>query len=363
MRAAFYAMRARLAAQPQHRPIGLEFGFDRLNLVQCVQDEHGWKILAAVSVPYPVRRETLFASPKALRRFVDTALASAPFKGRRVISSLPASKVRIVPLDVQLSPGQSEQTAVIKALREKWRSDLNSEIIDYLKVRDNEPGADLNVLVIAAQRQHVLEHLELLEHAGLEPKALDIGPAALTRLITVIQEGNYERSVVLLNFGVEKTYITVLWGRRLMLDREMDFGESLMTAKLANALGVESSHASQLLRNHGFANADMQMADQTGHAGNVIAEILHPEFSALAEEVSRTLIYIASKTHGKAAECIFLNGTMAHYPGIAERMQKLVSIPVEILDSTKMLRYDGPPIERIGSGGIALATGLALRDE
>jgi type IV pilus assembly protein PilM len=340
-------------------PIGVDFAAESLHLVQCERDGKGVSIRAAVSVRYPGERALLLADEKALRKFVRAALARAPFSDRRVYSTLAPGEVRIVPLTVQCSGAQVQPAAVIKALREKLRSDLSKEVVDYQQIRGGAVGSELNVLAAVAPRETVLAHLHRLEAAGMEPVAIDIAPSALARLLTAMHPDHREHSVLLVDFGAQRSSITVVSGRRLILDREVEFGEAKLVAKLAAALSVDAAAASAMLEKHAAPNPE-----QGGSPGRAINEILHREFAVLEEEIAHTLVYIASKTHGGTAKCIYLNGGISHHAYIHAKVQRMVDIPVELLNPFACLAASRPSAysaSSVAANGIALATGLALR--
>jgi Tfp pilus assembly PilM family ATPase len=73
---------------------------------------------------------------------------------------------------------------------------------------------------------------------------------------------------------------------------------------------------------------------------------------------------VASRTRGSAISRVYLNGSVARYRHIQQRVSELVRLPVELLDPYKA--FHGAPLAApIGSDthGIALAAGLALRGE
>ncbi|MDB5728081.1 MAG: hypothetical protein JWQ00_1286 [Noviherbaspirillum sp.] len=345
-------------------PIGVDFAAESLHLVQCEHDGKGVSIRAAVSVRYPGERALLLADEKALRKFVRVALARAPFSGGRVYSTLAPGEVRIVPLTVQCSGAQVQPAAVIKALREKLRSDLSKEVVDYQQIRGGAAGSELNVLAAVAPRETVLAHLHRLEAAGMEPVAIDIAPSALARLLTAMHPDDREHSVLLVDFGAQRSAITVVSGRRLILDREVEFGEAKLVAKLAAALSVDAAAASAMLEKHAAPNLEQDGSSGPGSPGRAINEILHREFAVLEEEIARTLVYIASKTHGGTAKCIYLNGGISHHAYIHAKVQRMVDIPVELLNPFACLAASRPSAysaSSVAANGIALATGLALR--
>ncbi len=363
MKAWLSSLAGKGAAAPA--PIGLDFAAQRLNLLQAIPSPDGPGVRAAVSLPYPVERAQLLADAPRLKRFVREALHAAPFAGRRVVSVLAPSEVRILPLTVHVqngASGQNEAQAVAKAVREQLGAAAAESVVDYYQVRSVEAsGAERQVLAAVASTKNVLAYLDTLRGAGLEPVALDIGPAAIARLLAAMQE-DFDQSVLLINFGANKSYLTVIWGRRLMLDREIDFGEQQLVERLSRALGLDTEVALALLREHGIgtpAGAPHGNGTQPD-IGRTVREILYQEFAALAEELVRTQVYVASRTRGSSISRVYLNGSVARYRHIGERVAELVRLPVELLDPSKA--FHGAPGAAVGDAhAIALAAGLALR--
>jgi type IV pilus assembly protein PilM len=359
------------AAGKSSAPIGVDFAAQRLNMLQIDELDPGAGadatplVRAAVSLPYPLERARLLADPRALKNFVREALAGGDFAGRRVVAALAPSEVRILPLTVHVAAGQNEQQAVAKVVRDQLGAAAAESVVDYYQVRSVDAASpDKQVLAAVASSQRVHAYLDALRGAGLEPMALDIGPAAIARLLAAMQD-DYEQSVLLVNFGLSRSFLTVIWGRRLMLDREVEFGEVQLVDKLARALGLEAGVALALLREHGVGSSSRtsqtEAAPQTD-IGRTIREILYQEFAALAEELVRTQVYVASRTRGSVLSRVYLNGSVARYPHIQERMEELVRLPVEVLDPFRAFRAASSfkPAPTVAHG-IALAAGLALR--
>jgi type IV pilus assembly protein PilM len=350
------------------RPIGADFAANRLNLVQADWRDGGWRLRAASSLPYPMPRDVLLASPKALVQFVDAALAQAPFQGRRVISALPPADVRILPLTVHVASGQTEAQAVGRAVSEQLGERAGQHVIDYYQVRGADmDGGERQVLVAAALKHRVLDYLAMLEHARLEPVALDIGPAAIGRLLATLHGSDVGQSVALLNFGAAKSYLTVIWGRRLMLDREIAFGEDMLAGAVAGALDLQPETAASLLRQHGIG-ARPGMAVDSPHIElrRAIRAILHPACQALADELAHTQVYVASRTRGSSISRLYLNGSLARYPDIQSRIAELIDVPVHLLDPFGAFPESardtaGDTAGEPATTSLALATGLALR--
>jgi type IV pilus assembly protein PilM len=339
-------------------PIGLEIAAERVNMVQFETVGGRQTIRAAISLPYADGREALFAEPGRLKTLLARAFAERPFRGRKVVSCLPAADVNIITLSYQRAAGEDDNAAIVRDLRERLKGELEQTVVDYVTIRsDSADAAERNAIVAAAPRERVLRYLGALRDAGLEPVALDIGPAALVRLVSALDVQRSFPNALLVNFGQAKSYLTVIWGRRLMLDREFEFGESLLAARVGKTLDMSPAEALKLLRERGFADGGDSVTQ-------TICEVLRPEFAAFTAEVNKTLIYTASKTRGQSVERVYLLGSVARYPGVAHLVQRLVDMPADVVNLLNVFPARpgaATPGDLEPVAGLGVATGLALR--
>ncbi len=354
-----------LARGPAAGPIGLDIAMEKLHMMQLFAEGDPPMILAAISLSYAGGRDALLADRKKLKALIDRARSARPFRGNTVVSSLPQDDLRTMALTYQQAAGQSEDEAIIGELRDRLKEEMDDSVVDFIKVRSHEgEGAEKSAIVAIARRDRVLAYLGTLASAGLQVKALDIGPAALARLVASMGEDVCYANALVINFGKERSYLSLIWGRRLMLDREVAFGETRLVTRLAQTLDMAPALAADLLYRHGFHAAGAEVGTDEAEITRTTTEVLRPEFSALAGEVAQTLIYAASKTRGQSVERIYLMGGIARYPRIASLIEALVSMPVEVLNPFTVFTA-GPDAcvlaELEPVAGIGLATGLALR--
>jgi len=188
---------------------------------------------------------------------------------------------------------------------------------------------------------------------------------ALTRVVPWAGKGagGEMQNVLLINFGSACSYLTVMWGRRLMLDRAVEFSEQQLLARVKTVMDLPEPMAKQLLLEHGI-DTTAGGADGIGQFSAAAKEVLRPQLLALKAEVSKTLVYAASKTRGESVDKIFLVGGVARYPGIAALMGEDVAKPVEVLNPFAVFPHRLTQTELAElwpHSGVAVATGLALR--
>ena len=348
--------------------IGLDVGFDRLNLVQMEYLAGKPHIRAIASIAFTCEREALLNNPKELKALLKQAYAAHPFKGKRVVSCLPVEQMKIITISYKHTEGQTDAEAVVIELRDRYKEELDNLVVDFMTLRqDYSDSVKREALVAVAPRDKVIKYLDWLSNAGLTVDALDIGPAALTRLVChsgAIHVPDYPKlpNVLLINFGASASFLTIIWGRRLMLDRSIEFSENRMFARMQQVLDMPEPLMIRLL----YESADdaESPVDSLSEINQMVTEVLRPEINLLLQEVNKTLIYMASKTRGKSVDQIYLTGRVARYTGILNYLREQLHVSVDILDPVEVFASDKYQVNGHTLGtmaGMAMTTGLALR--
>jgi type IV pilus assembly protein PilM len=348
-------------------PIGLEFARENLHLVQLERStQHKIKVRAKTSLAYQTNRNGLFDDPGSLKSLLRRGMKWHRFQGSHVVAALPLPDVRIMSVTYRVSGGQNEQQALRKLLAERIEGDLRDYVIDYLPVRSDSQDEERLAVVAAARRDAVIDYLELMRKAGLQVQAMEIGPVAIKRLISALSEPDYQ-NVLAVNFGLHLSYLTMISGRRLLFDQQIDFGEQALLLQISKSLDMDEDDARKLVYRFGLQHS----AYATQHEGgdddisNTLLQIVKPSFLALVEEINRALIYAASETRGETVKRIYLLGSIARWRGADEILNRLLDI--EVMNIPDPLSSFCPiPIPEADSSDspapeIAVATGLALR--
>ena len=349
--------------------IGLDLGPERLILVQMEQVAGRPSIRAIASLPYPCPRDELLQNPQQLKRLLKEAYAMQPFRGKRVVSCLPPNQIKILTIPYRHTEGQPAAPAIVAELRERLEGNLDGMVVDFMTLRQEETASGKrDALVALAPRDRVVAYLDLLTGAGLEVEALDIGPAALARLIChagSVQALDFPRApnVLLINFGSVSSFLTVIWGRRVMLDRAVEFSESRMLSRLKLLLEMPEALAMHLLYEESASAATGNGSPD--EARQIVIEVLRPEITLLLQEINKTLVYMASKTRGQSVAMIYLAGNVARYRSLLQILREQLNIPVEILNPVAVFASETGRVQHASLGtmaGIALTTGMALRE-
>lgn len=349
--------------------IGIDFTEDKINLVQFGKSQDGEIALkSAFCIPYTSTREEILSSPKTLRPILQKAIKENGFTGKSVVTSMPSSDVRILSINYTSPKSKVDSESLLIALSDRIDENLSEYVIDYLPVRTSDTDEEKLALVALVKKELVITYLELLRLSGLTVEALEIRPAAVKRLIYSLVEPDDYRNLLVINFGSNKSYLTIISGRRLLLDQELNFGADSFIEKMSSVLEMSNESTIDLILKHGFEFGESNQLPETSYADENVAktllDIAKPILSELIEEINRVLIFAASENQGKSISKIFLLGSVSNWNGIDSYLENKLKINVEILNSP-LKSFSNSISESNGdyiyTPHMAVAAGLAMR--
>ena len=356
--------------QTKQGSIGLEFARDSVHLVQLNKNNSDGSISvnASCSLAYHQELDNYIYDAAQLRELLKPAFKNAPFSGKRVVTVMPSSEISILSLNYELKPGANEQAAVAAALQDRIEGNLADYVIDMVPVRRREDQNSALAIVALAKKDKVLAYLECLRKAGFTVEALEIGPAAIQRLVAAMRNPEDGETVLTINFGRDKSFLSIISGRRLLFDEGLQFGEDLLLNALSDALQMDREMICQQIEQHGLgqkgpvsvANADI---------GQTMAHIVKRHFIQLAENIERALLYAVAESRGTPVSKIYMVGSLARWQGADAMLSGLLSMPVEVIPDplAQFAANDTTTTQLQGDSAsghapeLAVATGLALR--
>lgn len=347
-------------------PIGLDLGSDHLKMVQADFVKGVPVIRSAVILPYPTNKKDLFESPDDLKKLIKEARAQGAFQGSRTVVTMPPEKVQFVSLEFKCKPSEEPDVAVIEAIKERFGDQIKNSVIDFLQIRpEHKDQIDRTALAAVADKKAVVSFLDFLRAGGLTVDRLEIGPVAMNRLISAMNPNERDKITLVINFGLYKSYATVLWGRRLLLDRELSFGCETGIQALSEALEVSENEASELLIRHGTQASNKIIAGNYAEPSikETVSEILKPSLQELSNEIKRLMLYIASRTRGRPVHESYIFGSVAGWPGIDQTLSDMTGMSLKTTKPFYGLATSkqAAKIEDLSElRGIAVATGLSL---
>lgn len=350
--------------------IGLDIAENCIHMCQLrPKGDNCFSITSKVSVAFSGDRDALLIDPRRLKKILTTALKQKHFKGRKVVALMPWSDVKVILLTYK-SNVVDVDGEILRLVSKRIEGDIDDYVVDYLPVRCNNSDEENMAAVSLASKDKVMALLKVFDQCGLEVDSLDIAPAALRRMVSALYEGKNASNVLLINVGANQSFLTIISGRRLLYDQEVEFGESQLLQSVSKDLNIDRESARELILKNGIGAASgstgvQNSVDQAGFSATLL-EILKPCFLDLIEEINRVLIFTASETHGVPVSRVCLLGKIAAWPGVDRMLLSLLDIEIAAnqADFWKVFQDENDNTAVSWSSLFpeqAIATGLALR--
>jgi type IV pilus assembly protein PilM len=255
--------------------LGLNIGNDSIKVVEAVAKGNAISITAMGMVPTPADSISngVVMSANALVMAIRDALAQAGIKTKKVVTSVSGTGALVVRVIEVPKMSDGELLDNMKMDADRYIPFPPSEVeMDFKALRDlpSDPDSpNMEVLLAAAQREIIDLHVQVLQDAKLDPRAIDVEPLAVARALThpLTDNGNgaatngaaldappdYSDVFAVLNIGASGTEISILRGDLLVFTRTVPTGGNALTQALVDNLGLAWSDAEQLKREMGDA--------------------------------------------------------------------------------------------------------------
>ncbi len=224
-----------------------------------------------------------------------------------------------------------------------------------------------NVMVIAARKDIVSDHISTLRKAGLEPSAISVVPFTLHAAARKFGRVKPDETICLLDIGAEFTDMVFMKGERLDLARTVTAAGNAITEAMTVAITTEEGQlaldaydAEELKRKYGIPPEDSTERLPSGIMIKRLSILQRPALERFIAEVNRSLDYYRREFGEQKIDRLLICGGTAALKGLREYLQTSLGIPTEVFDPFKdfgLYKRGVTPEEEIGHRLVA-ALGL-----
>jgi type IV pilus assembly protein PilM len=282
------------------------------------------------------------------------------FKSKRVVTSVSGRFVFVRYISMPVMGDEELFNAAKYELGKYIPVEVDEVLHDSQKLEElaaqegQEP--EMRVLLVAAKRTFIDEHVGLLETAGLQPAVVDVDAFALGNAYELSGMVNPQaiapgKLVALVDIGASKTNINIMSDNLSYFTREFYKGGDDLTDTLSKKLSLDMKEAEALKRNPGGEIENVQES-----MGGVLEDICH--------DINISIDYFENQYDRKVEE-IYISGGASLTAGFTEVLERTVQKPVTRWNPLQFMEPSVPKdseqeIQDYSAMG-ALALGLASR--
>lgn len=336
--------------------VGLDVGSSCVRAVELTKAKNGYQITSfayeALSPDSIV--DGAIMDSRSVASAIKRVLTGGDFKAKKTAAGVSGHSV-IVKRVVLPVATEKEIEASIQFDAEQYIPFGISEVnLDYQVVGPadgNDPG--MEVLLVAAKKDKIQNHTNVISMAGRNADVVDIDAFALQNAF----EANYSVSpvatVALLNIGASLMNINITKGGLPLFIRDVPVGGNQYTDILQKELQLSFQEAE-----------DLKLGRSGGAETEMVQPLLESVTDMLVMEVQKTFDFFRETYPNESITRVLICGGTARTPGLVEKVEQTFGYPTEVLDPLKYITI-GPKVNAglVNSHGpaLAVAVGLALR--
>jgi type IV pilus assembly protein PilM len=347
------------------RPVvGLDIGSSAVKAVELrPAGKGGWKVVGWGVEPVPpdsivdgaIIDGTAVAD--AIRRLFD----GKRVKAKDVAASLSGNAVIVKKITVPAMTDAELADSIVWEAEQYIPFDIQDVNLDYqvlTSATDAGPKGTMDVLLVAAKKEKIVDYTGVITQAGRTPLIVDIDAFALQNAY----EANYGFTdgevVALINAGASATNINIVQGDQSVFTRDVSIGGNAYTEALQKELSLPYESADALKR--GEAGAD---------TGGMTYDEARPVLRAVSDnvllEIQKTFDFYKATAVSDRIDKIAVSGGASRAEGFMELLSDRFGAPVEAFDPFRRVKFDAAKFGVTDIAAVApmaaVAVGLALR--
>lgn len=235
--------------------------------------------------------------------------------------------------------------------------DIKEVNVDVQIINPRAGHGQMDVLLVAAKKEYVDEHVSVAMEGGLKPMTVDTATFAVFNMF----EANYQlppgESIALINIGAALTNVIVVSNGNMAFTRDLGMGGNKLTLEIQKQLNVTFEEAEQFKTGVEGSLSSSTIAREVGRISERVAD-------DMVTEIKRSLDFFVATNMKTDVSRLYLSGGSAQIPALVRRLENRLGVPVELVNPFKNIvvdakKFDIDLLQRVApAAGVAIGLGL-----
>jgi len=343
-----------LGRRKQRSVIGLDIGSSSVKLVEL--EVRGKQARLVRFAQAPLLPEAIVDSEimdrQAVVDVIQNLFEQQGIKTKSVTTAVSGRAVIVKKIWMDRLDQEDARAAIQWEAEQHIPYDINDVTLDFQILNSDPQAKQMEVLLVAAKKEMVHAHADLVREAGLNPEIIDVDAFALQNAVLANYDLAEHEVAALANVGAEETNLNIVRAGIPLYTKDLALGTSTLIEALKRKYAMGQEEAEAALR----GNSNLEV-DLTGTVREV--------FEELVSAVERAAAYLKSSGDAENVTRILLAGGGASLPGLKEFLASRQQVPVEVVDPLAQLEIDPERVDAREwaeqAAQYSVSLGLALR--
>ncbi|MDD4333104.1 MAG: pilus assembly protein PilM [Patescibacteria group bacterium] len=323
------------------KSIGLDIADHTVEAAELLKEGNGYKIISKnrLAIEPGVVESGRIKNEKRLGEIIAKLFKEAKpsaITDKKIIFGLPESQIYTYVL--RLGAHKEKDREALVLVEAKKIVPLEEEnLIFYFQVIKILESGETEILLVAANRESILEWYDFFRKQNIKVGIIDIEPLAIYRSLF---EKNTQKPTAILDLGAANSKVYLFDKDGLRHSYVINIAGDKITKDLAEKFKIS------------FAEAEEQkIANGLNGERKEIADVIKKHLEAILAELKESFDFFIKKTNQNIAEVILVGGT-GKMIGIVDYFKDSLNLPVKLGESP-LIKSD-LPFEYLESAGLAL---------
>ena len=343
----------------QTTQIGLDIGSSLIKMVVMKRTSKGYEMLSQGI--RPLEPEAIVDGEIMDRDLViDTILdlyGSLGIKQKNVNASISGRSVIVKRINMEKQKEEEARESI------KWEAEqhvpfaIEDVFLDIQILNDDIGDGQMDVLLVAAKKNNVLNLIDLIRDADLNPVIIDVDYLAVINAFELSYTVSPDELVALVNIGADKADLCIVKKSEPYFNRDLPTAGNRYVEELQRNLSMSGEEAIQLLRGKNIDSVDQ----------NTFYSVIESVTDELSVHIDRSISYISALGETGGINRIIISGGSANIPNLTTYLSQRHGVQVEVANPLQNITFDpmifGDEEPSMISPTLMVATGLALRKD
>lgn len=335
--------------------IGLDIGSDSVKaaLVEVSAKKSTIHKFVIEKIPNNPLAEGEVIQPEALEPVIANVLKKLKVGKRKINVGLVGSAVMVKKVSIPKVDDNMLSDQIRWEAEQYIPFDLGSVNLDYVNLHSSTGGdaETIDVLIVAAQKNHLRKIVSAVEASGLKVGNVDVSGFAVANIFNYNYSDVQDQAIAVLDIGAFFTHFVVVQNGSVIFCRDLPVGGSFFTQEIQSATEVS------------YFEAERFKLGPEGSMPDVAAQAIENALDAVCDQIQGSFEFFLNTTQGITLSHIFITGGAAKTKGLAQALSRTLELPVDFLDPRRVLdiKVGGVEDEEDMALKGAVALGLSLR--
>ena len=337
--------------------VGIDIGSSSIKLAEMTMSSGGAILDNFAVIPSPQQAVTNgeITDTLLVAESIRSAFKENGFKNKTACVGLSGTAVIIKKISIPRVEPKKLREQVQYEAAQYLPFDVSQVTIEHHVLSFTSSPENLDVLVIAAQNEYILNYIGSVNQAGLKCGILAVNSLALANVFE-LNYGKTSEPIALFNFGSNITNFLVLFQGEVIFSRDIPVGGFHFTNEISKNMGITFDEAETLKISQ--STSQQEVPEETRTFMNIALDYV-------TEEIRNSIDFYTATAQGHLITKAYYTGGASLTAGLIDHLVDVLKMPFEVFNPAMVIKPGSKKITPLYLQQIspfcAIACGLASR--